>query len=379
MTAMIPLNSTVGIACVLGSAPFIQCMSIDPSNGDVYFCGGLFTSVNSVARTLVACVTRNGLLKTWAPTFGAGSSVNAILVTSAGILIGGNFTTVNGVARTNLAMVDNTGALTSWVANANGQVFALATDGTNAYIGGNFTTIASTAVQCFGAISLTGTIVTTLSQAITAATVIYALACDSAGFVYAGGLISTVQTAAGAGHSATVSNACQLNPAAGWATAWNPNANNTVFALAADTSNAIYLAGAFTSVLGTTRNHLAQVTGSTPTLGSWAPTASTPPVTSFTIQYSLLAIGTDVYWSTGISGAGFTGCMNGTTSIAWDPIVNSFLLCLAYDSGNPVASAIWVGGQFFLVLGISGGLITDNRENIAKMSTRATIPTRLMY
>src|SRR5207249_706372 len=58
----------------------------------------------------------------------------------------------------------------------------------------------------------------------------------------------------------------------GLATAWNPNANSTVWSLALD-GNTLYVGGDFTNIGGAARNRIAALDVSTGTATSWNPSS----------------------------------------------------------------------------------------------------------
>lgn len=378
MTALIPLSNLVQVPAVTGPAgATVFAMCIDPSNGDIYF-GGTFTTINGVSRIGCAAITRYGVLKSWNPVLSASGNITSMLFTAAGIYMGGLFTSVNGTSRTNAALVNTSGTLQGWNPVPNSVPEVIATDGTNIYLGGLFNTCYGTAVNGFAATTTAGagTLITPLSTSITSGgTTVSGIVCLG-GLIYVCGSALT-QVATSLGVTATRLGACQLDPSTGYATAWNLGLTGSpaLFSMTTDGTN-IYLAGNFTTILSTSRpGGMAQVSGSTPTLGSWAPAAS-----SGFAQY-LFAIGGDIYWSknTVPSSSGTNGCSNGTTTLAWNPgFAGSVgMKCAVSDPGNTTINAIWVGGGFTTVL--NGRSNQDTRLGLAKVSTQTSNPTLLLY
>lgn len=119
-------------------APYVVTATARQPDGGVIF-GGLFTSVNGVPRGNLARLKPDGTLdRDWnAPTDG---NVYAIAVDGTNVYVGGSFTRVGDVAREHIVKLDGaTGAVAPDFAPApNGQVNTIAVDGGALYIGGWF-------------------------------------------------------------------------------------------------------------------------------------------------------------------------------------------------------------------------------------------------
>jgi urease beta subunit len=86
--------------------------------------------------------------------------------------------------------------------------------------------------------------------------------------IYAGGVFSTIN------NTITRNRIAALDIATGTASAWDPNINNTVNTLAVSGSN-IYAGGVFTTANGsTTRNRLAAIDATSGTVTAWDPNAN---------------------------------------------------------------------------------------------------------
>jgi hypothetical protein len=402
MTALIPLSSSVQVPAVVQNASFsansnITAITIDPSTGNIYV-GGNFLTVNGVTRNNLAAFTRYGVLLSWNPgitylSAGTYANCNALLWTSAGIVVGGLFTSINSTSRTGVAMVDTTGAVLTWAPNLTyggspGVCYALATDGTNIFVGGLFTTLYSgTSANGFAAITTSGagSIVSGSNSLVTTGSSVNALAYDGSTYLYVGGNFSYVRK--GSGSFETRNSLCRAATATWYADAtWDAvltasgSACPLVGSLTIDTSGNLYISGYFDKCLSTARMCFASVSGSTPTLNSWNPGTGS---LTFGYAYSglVFAVGTDVYWCQSYlaTSSSLLGCMtSGGTAEAWNPgIGTSYINAMTYDPSNTTIVALWLGGIFTVVL--SGTINADVRIGLAKVTTRATNPTRLCY
>ena len=117
-----------------------------PDGNGGFYVGGTFTSLGGEPRARIGHILANGSVD---PNFNPGvpgqnSAVNALAVSGDGsiVYVGGGFANIGGQARNNLAAVE---AATGKVTNFNpaglgtdGQVFALEVSGTQVYVGGLF-------------------------------------------------------------------------------------------------------------------------------------------------------------------------------------------------------------------------------------------------
>jgi hypothetical protein len=178
------------------------------------------------------------------------------------VYVGGQFTTATSptgqsVARANLAAFDaTTGALrTAFVANTNGVVRSLASDGSRLFVGGSFTTIGGQSRSRLAAVDLTSGAVSGAFRA-NANSHVYALSYGG-GRVYAGGSFSTIS-------GVSRSRIAALSPTSGGAiSGFAPSANGTVAAVAATPDgSAVYVGGAFTTLNGVSRPYLGRLSSS---------------------------------------------------------------------------------------------------------------------
>lgn len=371
----------------------VRAMCIDPSTGNIYV-GGSFSTASGQSRSGLAAFTRNGVLLSWAPvvqvTFpstGIGT-ISAMLWTAAGIYVAGDFAQINGTARSNAALISTAGVVQSWNPGPDGRVYALATDGTSIYLGGQFSHLYGTSRTWLGAATQTGagTLVSGFTPSLDGQ--VNAIVIDS-GHCYAGGSFAFASGNSRPG-------VAQLSASTGAATTWNANLSSgaDVLSLAVDTSHNLYLAGGFTTCLGTaTPNGFAAVSGSTPTLNAWTPVPGAGPSHNGSACL-VVANGTDVYWFQ--NGIAFTaptypvsGCMDASgTDHAWDLAAaieaNPGIYAAAVDASNPIVPALWVGGAFFSISATNPSVLTqsaraDERQCLAKVADRTVSPTALAY
>ncbi|MEG4494677.1 DUF4347 domain-containing protein, partial [Microcoleus sp. D3_18_C4] len=295
----------------------VEAIAID-SSGKLY-AGGFFTNVNGTFRNQIARMNADGSLDTaFNPTGGMNSAVEAIAIDSSGKpYVGGNFTTVNGTARNRIARMNADGSLdTAFTPSGgmNNQVQAIAVDSSGKpYVGGYFTTVNGTARNYIARMNADGSLDTAFNPTGGMSNVVWAIALDSSGKLYAGGYFNNV--------NGTARNyIARMNADGSLDTAFNPTGgmNNFVSAIAVDSSGKPYVGGEFTTVNGTARTRIARMNA------------------------------------------------NGSLDTAFNPTggMNSTVQAIALDSsGKPV-----VGGQFTTVNGTT-------RNYIARMNTDGTLDT----
>jgi hypothetical protein len=113
-------------------------------SGTTVYAGGTFKHVDGLTRNRLAALDADtASVLPFAPVFD--KQVNTLLVSDSTLYAGGKFTKVGTTIRNRLAAFDlGTGELSGvWRPNANGDVgtLALGADGTDVYVGGSFTTL----------------------------------------------------------------------------------------------------------------------------------------------------------------------------------------------------------------------------------------------
>lgn len=269
------------------------------------------------------------------PDLNSGGKVYALLYKSGVVYVGGLFTTIGGQSRNNLAAINSsTGAVLPWNPNVNTEVFALATSGNILYIGGTFSTVGgvnrgkiasffvdsgnitpwpfsslsgafnagsgaihSLAVSpaenrvyvggpfsrasAFGssknniaAVDMsTGVVSSTFPEVSDTGTSYDVKSIQvSAGTVYFGGVFTHFGGYARVGSAAVTSDIIQP---------WDPQSNGTISSLSVDPAGTVFLAGAYSTLRGTSAVDFAQVDSTYGYLTAFAPTVTGPVKTLF--------------------------------------------------------------------------------------------------
>jgi hypothetical protein len=153
--------------------------------------------------------------------------------------VGGSFASAGGAPRSNLARIDGSGAVSSWTANANNAVHALLASGSDVFVGGAFGTLGGAPRPSIGAVDAAGSVLAfnpgtsgTVRSLLQIATTVFA----AGEFASAGGVPRA--------------NVAGFNAESGDVTAFAPDINGAVNALALTTNGSLTAGGAFTTVFG---------------------------------------------------------------------------------------------------------------------------------
>ncbi len=319
-------------------------------SGTTIYAGGSFTTLLGssggpyIRNRIAAIDTTTGNPTAWDPN--ADNSVNALFLSGTTIYAGGSFTTLLGSSggpyiRNRIAAIDTTtGNPTAWDPNANNPVSTLALSGTTLYAGGNFTSIGGQIRSRLAALSTSTGNATAWNP--NANNTVSALAVSGAN-IYAGGTLTSI---GGVWRSCIA--AIDTNPASptyGQPTAWDPNANGNVEALALS-GTTVYAGGGFTNIGGASRYRIAALDASSGAATTWNPSASST-------VYTLAVSGTSVYaggnFTTlqGSSGGPYTrnriAAIDTTTGnpTAWDPASDGIVYAIALSG-----TTVYVGGNF---------------------------------
>ncbi|HEY6169414.1 MAG TPA: Calx-beta domain-containing protein [Verrucomicrobiae bacterium] len=360
------VDVNTGLVSAFDPDPSGNVLAIGVRDGTV-FAGGAFGFVKGVTRNRIAAYdTTTGDLLAWNPN--ANGAVSVLTLADGELVVGGTFTSVGGQTRQRLAALNlATGlARANFSPAADNNVRALAVDNGTLYAGGDFTNVAGLMRRGVAAITLSnGAVVSNfVADAVPnagATSNVLALAVDRA-TLYVGGAFTNL---AGAGRS----RAGAIDLTTGALKSWQPAFPTNVLALAAWYSN-IYVGGEFTNLVNTsgssvTRNRLAAIGSASGDATAWNPNANNS-------VFSLVVAGTNVY-----AGGNFTSIgarthnrlaelnplVNGTNASAWTPDVNSSVLTLASGANG----RIYAGGAL-----ISVNL--ESRRNFAVFES-ATAPS----
>lgn len=222
--------------------------------------GGLFTTIQGVARKGVARLNADGSLDTaFDPGLGADDAVYSVAAQPDGkILIGGAFANVGGTARNRVARLNANGSHDTTFnpgSGANDRIAAvvLQPDG-KILLGGFFSTINGTGRNRLARLLGTGALDTTFDPGSGANDHIYTLALQADGKVFAGGLFQTI-------NGTSRNRIARLNANGSVDTTFDPGtgADGEVAAVALQEDGSILAGGAFQSVNGTARKSIARL------------------------------------------------------------------------------------------------------------------------
>lgn len=313
-----------------------------------------------------------------------------------------------------------TATLGTWAPNPNGPVDSITSGGligsntlvasdmgTPVYLGGAFTTIALTAstteaVTGLGEFAISGTGANGAATTTAPAAVGYpytvawspvpgatapstswipalsapsgpaqvsALMRGANGNIYAGGNFTSVNGSTYHRIEQFLPSTSATSPASVASTTWDPNAGNTVTALAQDSSN-IYVGGSFVVLGGTTRINAAQIDGpdvASPavpdTVTSWNPSVTGGPVTAVAVSAGVVYLGGSFTQVGGTSRSGLAAVDATSAAVeSWNPLLSGSVNALLVNGTN-----VFVGGLFTSIGGSSAG-------NLADVSTTSAAP-----
>ncbi len=233
------------------TAPSINAIISDGASG--YYVGGHFTHANASARTSLIHVLADGSLDTlWTSANGgldAAGTVHALALVGNYLVVGGDFATLGGLARVNLGSIyvgtSTPVADADWNPDPNGIVYTIAASGTGVYIGGAFTMVSATARVRLAHLSAVfgnggaSEFLSTFCDGLAGATGgnVKTIALNSTNLVV-GGLFTTVNGTA-RNFIAEVSSACAL-------TSWNPSVTGTDVKAMVVSGSSLYVGGNFT-------------------------------------------------------------------------------------------------------------------------------------
>jgi hypothetical protein len=222
----------------------VDCVTVDPTTGscqvpgvvyaitqvgDKTYIGGSFKSVSGVPRQNVAAISKDGTLDlSWNPSTDGVVYALAASADGSKVFLGGGYTTVGGQSRGRLAAVspDTGELLADWAATArNNLVRALVADsGDRLYVGGSFSSFSGRSIARLAAVSQSTGAVDTSFAAAPSATVRALALSDDGSKLYAGGPFTTIGGASRPG-------AAELSPTSGTATSFAPTDGGVVISM----------------------------------------------------------------------------------------------------------------------------------------------------
>jgi hypothetical protein len=312
------------------------------STSNTIFVAGTFTTINTQVRNRLAAIGTDGVLQAWSPN--VNSTVNAIAATGNSIFVGGDFSQINSTARTRIAAIAPDGTLLSFNPVANSSVHSLSVANAKLYTGGYFSLIAGQTRNYLAAFDLSNNQLTSwnpnMNGAVSAISV-------SGGTAYLGGYftgLNDTATSCSTPGLVTRNRIAAVSETDGCATAWNPNADSNISAIATLGSD-VYAGGSFTTIGGGSRTYLARLDAVTGALLDNP--ASTGSV------YALAAGSNQIHAGGGFTTLGgivrrYAGAVssNGTLS-PWNPNADGHVYSLLV-AGN----VVYMGGDFTSIGGV---------------------------
>jgi outer membrane protein assembly factor BamB len=248
------------------------------------------------------------------------------------------------VARNHVAAFNGTtGALLGWNPNASGTVTTLAGSGSTVYIGGSFAQLGTSTRSRIGAVdATTGAVLSTFKAKLNAAPFSIAVV---GGTLYAGGNFTSADGVARSSLAAFSASTGAL--LTGWAPAAGGNTSTTPTVTSVKPSpggSTIYVGGGFTTINGTSQNHVAALSAST---GA--------PLSTFThhLPYPVVDMAVDssgVFVAGAGGGGNFADLNPGTGAIVWQGGTDGNVQAIAVLDGE-----VYVGGHYTTYCGPQGG------------------------
>jgi len=336
----------------------VACALADGAGG--WFIGGDFTSVGGVPRTDLAHVLANGTVSAWDPS--PDGPVQALARIGDTLYVGGLFGRIGGQARSQIAALDVTsGAPTAWNPGADGAVYTLVASGNTIYAGGAFANIGGVARGRVAALDGTTGLPTAWNpNALPDYSSVLCITVDG-GRVYASGSFIAIGGQMRSGLAA-------IDPASGFATAWNPSPGPafTYVNAIVPYGNTVYVGGSFSTVGGSDRASLAALDGTTGQATAWDPGAD-GPVNALVLAGGTLYVGGAFTHAGGqerLRAAAIDAATGAAT--AWRPDLNpvdATVSALVLDGDR-----LFAGGTFSSAGGVA-------RDHVAAIDVRTGQPT----
>lgn len=360
---LVPTDATTGL--VLPGFPkvigVVYDMVSDGSGG--WFIGGVFTRVGGLPRSNLAHILADNTVSPWDPD--ADSQVWTMDAIGSTIYVGGFFSNVGGQPRHRIAALDaGTGLATAWDPSVDTgpatYVRDVVASGSTVYVGGYFTSVGGQLRSNIAALDAAINTNNATAWNPNSNGTVDALAIRGT-TVYAGGTFTSI-----GGQPRNRIAALNANLTVNNATAWNPDANAFVYSLAVN-GTTVYACGFFSTIGGQTRNNIAALdaTVNINNATAWNPDANS------TVE-KVFVNGTTVYAGgsfTTIGGqprnrvAALDATVNTNNAKAWNPSAGSSALAFGVNG-----STVCVGGAFTTVGGVT-------RNRIAALDITTGLPT----
>ncbi len=325
----------------IGSGNLANSVNVLFNQGNNFFAGGKFSSINGVKRNYLASFdATNGNIFPWDPNI-SGFSISTLLVHNSNLFVGGGFSSIGGVSINNLVKVDvNTGNVDpTWIINPNLQVDgALGVHNDTLYVSGTFNQIGDSSGSQYSRYRNASIDIAT--GQVTSWNPNANNSFDS--FAFLDSLIFVCGNFNNIGNSARSFLGC-VDSRTGIATSWNPNPNGVVTDIELIGQN-IYASGEFTQIGATLKNYLAVIDKETGSALSWD--ANLGPAS----LYSIAASGSQLYFGGSFQSVGVSARQNlASVNISdgsvtnWNPNANGVVNEIFLDYNN---QKIYLGGSF---------------------------------
>jgi uncharacterized delta-60 repeat protein len=256
-------QDTTFVADVYGGLQTVNGAAIRPDGKVVIW--GNFTNIGPATPPSTEVLNNIGVLNSdgtpnygFVPSSGANNSINCVAIQTDGrLIVGGNFTTMNGVTQKYLCRLNTDGSLdTSFTPTLTGSgVNSVAIQSNGQIIAaGSFTSVTGSSQVRITRLNTDGSLDTTFSQTATANNQINSVFVDPQGNILLGGAFTSVNGTS-RNHIARLTSEGLID------STFNPGngPNGAVSCLLLQTDGSIVLAGSFTSVSGTGRTAIARL------------------------------------------------------------------------------------------------------------------------
>jgi len=250
----------------LGADDLVSAVAMQ---GNKVIIAGFFTSVDDMTRGTIARLNSDGSLDaTFDPGEGADGPILALAVQNDGkIVVGGLFTTIDGIARGNIARLNSNGSVDSSFDPGTGvtgesfstvNALALQSDG-KVVIGGTFTNVNGVRRTHVARLQSSGSLDSSFNPAIGLAGGGLLAGINTLGIQSDGGIVIGGDFTSVGGMART--NLARLNSNGSHDASFNPGtgADSAVSSLAVQSNGKIVVSGFFTHINGTVRNYLARL------------------------------------------------------------------------------------------------------------------------
>jgi uncharacterized delta-60 repeat protein len=292
------LDATTGLADSFNPGANADIRSIAVQADGKILVGGFFTGIGNQLRNNIARLdATTGLADLFNPN--ASDPVLSVAIQADGkILAAGTFSSIGGQPRTNIARLDAMGPADSFNPGADSYVAAVAlqADG-KVLVGGNFLSIGGQARNRIARLDPVIGLADSFDP--NASNQVYTIAVQADGKILAGGDFADLGAPSIGGQPRN--RIARLDPVSGLADSFDPNANNSVYAIAVQADGKILVGGAFSdpfqtapSIGGQSRNNFARVTSGSAAFSkmavsktsiTWTRNGSAPQFNRVTFDY----------------------------------------------------------------------------------------------